>query len=83
MRNLVLVLATTSAMALAGCTTDQAVLGGAAGGAAIGAVATHSLGGVLVGAGIGAIAGAVLVNHQNDGWCTYRYHGQLYRDHCR
>jgi hypothetical protein len=83
MRNTVLALAASGAIALSGCTTNQAILGGAAGGAAIGAVATHTVGGAIVGAGIGALAGAILVSHHNNGWCTYRYHGKVYTDRCR
>ena len=50
---------------------------------AIGGIATHSLGGAIIGAGIGALAGAVLVENQHNGWCTYKYHQKMYRDHCR
>jgi hypothetical protein len=82
-RNIVLGLALSSAIALAGCSTDQAILGGAAAGGAIGGIATHSLGGAIIGAGIGALAGAVLVENQHNGWCTYKYHQKMYRDHCR
>jgi hypothetical protein len=82
MRNIILALAASSAIALGGCTTNEAMLGGAATGAAIGGIATNSVGGVLVSAGIGAFAGAVLVSHQNNGMCTYRYHGRLYSDRC-
>ena len=83
MKNIVLALATSSAIALGGCTTNQAILGGAAVGAGVGAVATNSVGGAIVGAGIGALAGAILVSHQNNGMCTYRWHGRLYTDRCR
>ena len=83
MKNIVLALAACGSIALAGCTTDQAVLGGAAAGGTIGAVTTHSLGGALIGAGIGAVAGYVLVSRDHDGRCTYRYHHGLYHDRCR
>jgi hypothetical protein len=83
MKNIVLALAACGTIALAGCTTDQGMLGGAAAGGTIGAVTTHSLGGALVGAGIGAVAGYVLVSHDYDGRCTYRYHHRLYHDRCR
>ena len=84
MRKTVLAVAAVSCLSLgiAGCTTTEGALGGGAIGAAIGGVATHSVGGAIVGGGIGALAGAVLVNHHNNGWCTYRYHGKLYRDRC-
>ncbi len=84
MRKTVLAVAAVSALSLgiAGCTTSEGALGGGIFGAALGGVATNSVGGVIVGAGIGALAGAVLVNHYNNGWCTYRYHRKLYRDHC-
>lgn len=83
MKNIVLALTACGAIALAGCTTDQGMLGGAAAGGAIGAVATHSLGGALIGAGIGAVAGYVLVSRDHNGRCTYRYHHRLYHDRCR
>ena len=85
MRRTVLAVAAVSALSLgiAGCTTTEGAVGGGILGAAIGGVATNSVGGAIVGAGIGALAGAVLVKHQNGGWCTYRYHGRYYRDHCR
>ncbi len=83
MKSLVMVGALCCALGVAGCTTTEkgAALGGAVG-AAAGGVATGTVGGALVGAGIGALAGAVLVQ-SNAGWCTYRYHGRLYREHCR
>ena len=52
-------------------------------GAAIGGLGTNSVGGAIVGGAVGALAGAVLVNHLNNGYCTYRYKGKLYRDRCR
>ena len=82
MRAIFLGLALSSAIALAGCTTDQAILGGAAAGGAIGGVATGTLGGAIIGAGIGALAGAVLVETEPGGWCTYKYHHKMYKDHC-
>ncbi len=85
MRKTVLAVAAVSALSLgiAGCTTSEGALGGGIFGAALGGVATSSVGGAIVGAGIGALAGAVLVHHYNNGWCTYRYHGRYYREHCR
>ncbi len=85
MRKTVLAVAAVSALSLgiAGCTTTEGALSGAGIGAALGGIATSSVGGAVVGAGIGALAGAVLVNHLNDGWCTYKYHGKYYRDRCR
>lgn len=83
MKNIALALTACSALAVAGCTTDQALLGGAAAGGAIGAVTTHSLGGTLVGAGVGALVGYVLVSHDRDGRCTYRHNNQFYHDRCR
>jgi surface antigen len=79
--NLIIVAATASSIALAGCTTEQGMFGGALAGAAAGGVITHSVGGAIVGAGIGALAGAVLVRHYN-GYCSYRYHGKMYNDRC-
>jgi len=83
MKKIILGLVAAGAISLAGCTTDQAVLGGAAAGGAIGAASTGTLGGALVGAGIGAVAGYVLVSHDRDGMCTYRYNHRLHRDYCR
>ncbi len=85
MRKTFLAVAAVSVLALgmAGCSTTEGALSGGAIGAALGGVATHSVGGAIVGGGIGALAGAVLVQHHNDGWCTYRYHGRLYRERCR
>ena len=82
MKKLILAAAACSALAVAGCTTEQGAVGGAFAGAAVGGIATNSVGGAIVGAGIGALAGAVLVNHIND-QCTYLYKGQYYRDRCR
>ena len=82
MKKHLIVLATLSGLALAGCTTTQGALVGGAAGAAIGGAATRSVGGALVGAGIGALAGAILVE-SSKGWCTYRYKGRLYRERCR
>jgi uncharacterized membrane protein len=82
MKKLILVAVAASSIGLAGCTSDQGIFGGALAGAVVGGAATNSVAGAAVGAGIGALAGAVLVNNQHDGWCTYRYHGKIYRDHC-
>ncbi len=84
MRKTVMAVAAVTCLSLgiAGCSTTEGALTGGAIGAAIGGVATNSIGGAIVGGGIGALAGAVLVKHRNDGWCTYRYHGRLYRDRC-
>jgi len=82
MKKQVIVLATISGLALAGCTTTQGALVGGTAGAVVGAATTNSLGGAIVGAGVGAIAGAILVESAN-GWCTYRYKGKLYRERCR
>jgi hypothetical protein len=83
MKSLVLVGTVCCALGIAGCTTTErgAAVGGVVG-AAAGGLATNSLGGAIVGAGIGALAGAVLVE-SGSGWCTYRYHGSLYRERCR
>lgn len=83
MKSLVLAGVLCCALGVAGCTTAEkgAAVGGVVG-AAAGGVATGSLGGAVVGAGVGALAGAVLVESKH-GWCTYRYHGRLYREHCR
>ncbi len=85
MRKTILAVVAVSALGLgmAGCSTTEGALSGGAIGAALGGVATHSVGGAIVGGGIGALAGAVLVQQHNDGWCTYRYHGRLYRERCR
>ena len=82
MKKIVLAAAACSALAMAGCTTEQGAVGGALTGAAVGGIATNSVGGAIVGAGVGALAGAVLVDHLN-GQCTYRYKGNYYRDRCR
>jgi hypothetical protein len=81
-RNLLFAGLAAGTLALGGCTSQEAVFGGALTGAAVGGLATNSVGGAIIGAGIGGLAGAVLVQHQRDGWCTYRYHGRLYRDRC-
>ena len=81
MKKLIIVAAAASSIALAGCSTEQGMFGGALAGAAAGGVLTHSVGGAIVGAGIGALAGAVLVHHHN-GYCTYRYHSKMYNDRC-
>lgn len=85
MRKTVLAVATVSALSfgIAGCTTTEGALSGGVIGAALGGIATNSVGGAIVGGGIGALAGAVLVKHYNNGWCSYRYKGKLYRDRCR
>ena len=84
MKNFAIAIAAAGTIALAGCANPQtaAVGTGAVAGAAIGGVATSSVAGAVVGAGIGALAGAILVETHNDGWCTYEYNGQLYRDRC-
>ncbi len=85
MRKTVIAVAAVSALSLgiAGCTTTEGAVSGGVIGAAIGGVASNSVGGAIIGAGIGALAGAVLVKHYNNGWCTYRYHHRYYRDRCR
>jgi hypothetical protein len=83
MRKLILAATAASTLALAGCTSDQAIFGGALTGAVVGGVATNSVAGAAIGAGIGALAGAVIVSQQGDGWCTYKYKGKFYRDRCR
>ena len=83
MKHFALALALCGSVALAGCTTTEGAVGGALAGAAVGGLATNSVPGAIIGAGIGALAGAVLVETHNDGWCTYRYNGQLYRERCR
>ena len=82
MKNMLLVAATCSGLALAGCTTPQGAVVGGVAGAAVGGLATNSLGGAIVGAGVGALAGAILVE-SSKGWCTYRYRGRIYRERCR
>ncbi len=84
MRKTILAVAAVSSLglAVAGCTTTEGAVGGGVIGAAIGGLGTNSVGGAIIGAGIGALAGAVLVDHLNNGWCTYRYKGTLYRDKC-
>lgn len=83
MKKTVLALATASALALAGCSTNEAIFGGALSGAAIGGLATKSVPGAILGAAVGGIAGAVLVKHLNNGMCVYRSRGgKLYTDRC-
>ena len=81
MKALIFAGAVGCALGVAGCTTTQGAVTGGMAGAAVGGLATNSVGGAIVGAGIGALAGAVLVGHEGE-WCTYRYHGRLYRDRC-
>jgi hypothetical protein len=83
MSKLAIALAAASLLALGACTTPQGAASGALVGGAIGGVATQSVLGAVIGAGVGALAGAVLVESANDGWCTYRYNGKLYRDRCQ
>jgi len=68
-------------LAVSACTTGQGAVIGGATGAAVGGVATNSIGGALVGGAVGALAGAVLVDSTR-GYCTYRYKGRLYRERC-
>jgi uncharacterized membrane protein len=75
--------AAVSTLALTACTTSEGAVSGGVLGAAIGGFGTNSVAGAVIGAGVGALAGAVLVDHLNNGWCTYRYKGRLYRDRCR
>ncbi len=83
MKKLALVGTVCCMLGVAGCTSvEQGAVGGGVVGAAVGGVATGTLGGAIVGAGVGALAGAVLVD-SGHGWCTYRYHRRLYREHCR
>ncbi len=84
MRKMILAVAAVSSLSLgvAGCTTSEGAIGGGVVGAAVGGLGTNSVGGAIIGAGIGALAGAVLVDHLNNGYCTYRYRGKLYRDRC-
>jgi hypothetical protein len=81
MKKLLIAAVAASSIGLAGCTSDQAIFGGAVTGAAIGGVATNSVGGAVVGAAIGGLAGAVLVQHQGT-WCTYKYKGRYYKERC-
>ena len=83
MSRLAIVVATVAILGLGACTTQEGAISGGVIGAAVGGVATNSVVGAVVGAGVGALAGAVLVDHANNGWCTYRYNGKLYRDRCR
>jgi len=83
MNKTILALAVASSVALTGCTTNEAIFGGAVAGAAVGGVATRSIPGAIIGAGVGALAGAILVDRYPDGICTYRYKGRLYQDRCR
>jgi hypothetical protein len=82
MKELVVVAALCSTLAVTGCTTSQGAVVGGLTGAAVGGLATNSVGGLIVGAGVGALAGAILVQSTN-GTCTYRYKGRLYRERCR
>jgi len=82
MNKIIIAAALASSIGLAGCSTDQGIFGGALAGGVIGGAATNSVAGAAIGAGIGALAGAILVSHEHNGWCTYRYHGKLYTDRC-
>lgn len=81
MKMTILAAVAASGMALSACTTGQGALVGGATGAAIGGLATDSIGGALVGGAVGALAGAILVESSN-GWCTYKYKGKKYRERC-
>ncbi len=83
MKRISIALVAVSILSLGACTTQEGAISGGVLGAAVGGVATNSVVGAVVGAGVGALAGAVLVDHANNGSCTYRYHGRLYRDRCR
>lgn len=82
MNRLAIAVAAVAILGLGACTTQEGAISGGVLGAAVGGVATHSVVGAVVGAGVGALAGAVLVDHANNGWCTYRYDHKLYRDRC-
>ena len=82
MRMMVIAAVAASGMALSACTTGQGALVGGATGAAIGGLATDSIGGAVVGGAIGALAGAILIESSN-GWCTYKYKGRTYKERCR
>ena len=84
MKKTIIAVAAVSALSLgvAGCTTKEGALTGGVLGAAIGGFGTNSVVGAAVGAGVGALAGAVLVDHLNNGWGTYRYKAKLYRARC-
>ena len=83
MTRISIALAAVAILGLGACTTQEGAISGGVVGAAVGGVATNSVVGAVVGAGVGALAGAVLVDHGNNGWCTYRYQNGHYRDRCR
>ncbi|MFP1631035.1 hypothetical protein ACLB6G_04795 [Zhengella sp. ZM62] len=83
MKNVLVILAAT--MALAACTTAErdAATGGAIG-AAAGAIATGGkAGGVLAGAAIGAVSGVLIGRATRRGECVYRdRYGRRYIARC-
>jgi len=83
MNKLIIAAVLASSVGLAGCSTDEGIFGGALAGGVIGGAATNSVAGAAIGAGIGALAGAIYISNQHNGWCTYKYKGNYYRDHCR
>ena len=82
MKQLVVVAALCSTLALTACTTSQGAVVGGLTGAAVGGLATNSVAGLVIGAGVGALAGAILVE-SSKGFCTYRYKGGTYKERCR
>ncbi|MCB1494519.1 MAG: hypothetical protein KDJ86_01935 [Bauldia sp.] len=73
-----------SAAALSGCTTTRAERGaviGGAGGAAVGALATGTLGGAAIGGAAGAAAGYVIGKHSYSCWRTNIF-GKRYKGTC-
>lgn len=84
MRNVIIALAAT--LALAGCTTaEKTAVGGAAVGAAIGGIATGNLEGAAIGAAAGGVGGYLLGRAADrPGYCRYRdrHTGRVYLERC-
>jgi hypothetical protein len=71
MRNLLIALVAT--LAIAGCSrTEQGAVVGGATGAIIGGAATGDAGGAIAGGAVGAVAGALIGRATEPGRCYYR-----------
>lgn len=82
MKNIIIALGMT--FAVAGCTaTERGAATGAGVGAAVGAIATGDLEGAAVGGLVGAAAGAIIGRASEPGVCVYEdRRGNRYRDRC-
>ena len=82
MRNAII--AVLSTLAIAGCTaTQQGAAVGGASGAAIGAAVSGDVEGAVVGGAVGAAAGALIGRASEPGMCVYEDdYGRRYKAEC-